>query len=367
MRKRPSRPARFAAVDNKAIDTISSLLAVGVLTRLIRAKDGDDVTVETMAQDYDEGEKSLTKAMRILVNDAFVVKFKIQRAKSETISYDDGTEEIKRGGSWYTTFSVDSLAFTAEEVAEMVQEIYRAGNVKALRVEPEHLDPRKGTLKVPPSRPTPPKGGVGPTRENAGSANPAEDQDPENSGPRPTPPQAGVGGPTPGGPTPGDGGALYRKKTSSSLSDDVESGSTEPAATAGSETGEEREEPAAKDNDAPEQTEAGDDAVQVLAAYEEARGAKAVNGTRQSILAAAEELLAGGRPLSWLIDRARELPQYGTDLIKHAEMSKVPFTVKATRKAPTAREALGLDDPGYVPVQRDMGSLKAMIARKAGI
>jgi len=363
VRKRPSRPARFAAVDNKAIDTISSLLAVGVLTRLIRAKDGDDVTVETMSQDYDEGEKSLTKAMRILVNDAFVVKFKIQRAKSEVISYDDGTEEIKRGGSWYTTFSVDSVAFTAEEVAEMVQEIYRAGNVKALRVEPVHLDPRKNPIKVPPVRPTPPKGGVGPTRENAGSEPSDEDENPENSGSRPTPPQAGVGGPTPGGPTPGEGGALYWKKTSSSLSGEGDADSAEPA----EETGEERGEQATKGNDTPEQPTKDDAALQVLAAYEEAKGAKAVNGTRKNLLAAAEELLANGRPLSWLIDRARELPHYGTDLMKHAEMSKVPFTTKVARKAPTAREALGLDDPAYVPVQRDMAALKAMLASKAGI
>lgn len=139
---------------------------------------------------------------------------------------------------------------------------------------------------------------------------------------------------------------------------------SEPAPAAPAEAEEEREEAAPKGNETPELATA---ALQVLAAYEEAKGGKAVNGTRKSILEAAEELLAGGRPLSWLIDRARELPQYGTDLLKHAEMSKVPFAVKATRKAPTAREALGLDDPAYVPVQRDMAALKAMIASKAGI
>ena len=210
MRKRPSRPRKFAAVDNEAIDGLPALLAVGLLTRLIRAKDGDDVTVETLAQAYAEGEKALTKAMRMLVADGYVVKFKIQRASSEFV-LDDGERVMKRGGSWYTTFSVDSIPFTAEDVAGMLKEIHDEGNVKAYRVEPPHLDPRHRTADQA-SRPTPPKGGVGAT-----CGNDAKPQD------RPTPPSPGVG----------QGGAHIRKKTSSARDETEETGGVPSARSAG--------------------------------------------------------------------------------------------------------------------------------------
>lgn len=191
MRKRVSRPYRFAAVENAAIDALPSILSIGLLTRLIRAQDGDDVTVESLSTDYDEGEKALTKAMRALVEDAYVVKFKIQRATTEKI-LEDGQEIVKRGGSWYTTFSVDSVPFSAEDVAEMLKAIYAEGNVKSHRVEPTRLDPR-GRPPLPAPRPTPPLGGVGATCGN--EVNPQV---------RPTPPSPGVG----------QGGAHIRKKTS---------------------------------------------------------------------------------------------------------------------------------------------------------
>jgi hypothetical protein len=210
VRKRISRPYRFAAVENDAIDTLPSILSVGLLTRLIRAKDGDDVTVESLAADYDEGEKALTKAMRALVEGAYVVKFKIQRATSETVTEDDGTQTVKRGGSWYTTFSVDSVPFTAEDVAAMLEDIYAEGNVKCHRVEPIRLDPR-GRAPLPAPRPTPPKGGVGAT-----CGNDAKPQD------RPTPPSPGVG----------QGGAHIRKKTSSACAETDETGDVPSARSA---------------------------------------------------------------------------------------------------------------------------------------
>lgn len=98
------------------------------------------------------------------------------------------------------------------------------------------------------------------------------------------------------------------------------------------------------------------DAEQVLAAYEEALGGPALNGTRAKILADAAELLAA-RPLWWVIARARELPKYGTDLGKHAAMSTVPFA-----KKPPARPAgLPQEDPDYKPVQRDMSELRSIL------
>ena len=209
MRKRPSRPRRFAAVDNDAIDTLPSILGVGLLTCLIRAKDGAEVNVETLSKDYEEGEKSLSKAMRSLVDGAYVVKFKIQRATTETV-IEDGKEVTKRGGSWYTTFNVDSIPFTAADVAAMVEEIYAEGNVKSHRVEPTRLDPNKAS-SAPPRRPTPPGGGVGPTRGNSGDG----EADTADSGGRPTPPSG-----APGRPTPGQGGAHIRKKTTSASAAD---------------------------------------------------------------------------------------------------------------------------------------------------
>lgn len=304
MRKRPSRPPRFAAVDNNAIDGLSSIMAIGLLTRLIRAKDGDDVTVETLSKDYDEGEKALTKAMRALVEDAYVVKFKIQREKSELVELEDGTTETKRGGSWYTTFTVDSIPFTGEDVAAMLSDIHEAGNVKAVRVEPTRLDPRKSPADRP--RPTLLKGGVGPTCGNA------DELETRSAKPQvgPTPPSA-----APGRPTPGQGGAHIRKKT-------VVEDSLSGAARNGAEQ-EEREAAEPKTNNG---------ALQVLAAFQEAGGI-ALNGTRTQFLQDAAELLES-RPLWWLIARAKEMPSKGwSDLARHVEKSRVPFT-QVERKTP---------------------------------
>jgi hypothetical protein len=87
------------------------------------------------------------------------------------------------------------------------------------------------------------------------------------------------------------------------------------------------------------QNELHGDAGQVLAAYEQALGGPALNGTRARLLRAASELLET-RPLWWVIDRARELPKYGTNLVQHAEMSKAPITRAAI---PAARKSCPLD------------------------
>ncbi|PBC66296.1 hypothetical protein BX265_8361 [Streptomyces sp. TLI_235] len=223
MRKRVSRPPRFAAVDNKAIDTLPSILAIGLLTRLIRARDGEDVTVESLAKDYAEGEDSLGKAMRALVEAANVVKFKVQRLRSEDVEESDGTRTSKRGGSWWTTFSVDSIPFTAEDVAAIVGEIKSQGNVRQIRVEPARLDPdpsrrapttvRQTPTRAPksPARPAPPMPGVGPTGAHA----PAESE----THLRPTLGLPGPGQPEPGRPTLGRAGAFFKGKTENQKTD----------------------------------------------------------------------------------------------------------------------------------------------------
>lgn len=145
MRKRYTRRDRFAAVENSAIDTLPTLLSVGLLTRLIRAQDGDSVTVETLTREYGEGRRLIEQAMRALVQHGYVVKFKVQSRVS------DGE---RRGGAWWTTFSVDSVPFTREDVAVLLDEIVAEGNVRAVRVEPEHLDPRRDPAELPEPRPT---------------------------------------------------------------------------------------------------------------------------------------------------------------------------------------------------------------------
>ncbi|MFB7764217.1 hypothetical protein [Streptomyces xiamenensis] len=333
MRKRTSRPPSFAAVDNRAIDGLPSLLAVGLLTRLIRARDGEDVTVESLSKEYDEGEAALSKAMRHLVEAANVVKFKVQRARSETVIEDD-REVVKRGGSWWTTFSADSIPFTADDVADMMHQLESTGNVKNIRIEPTYLDPRQTEAPKPSrrlSRPTPQNAGVGPTCENTDSEPPVDTENPEKSGPRPTPQK-----PTPGRPTPGQGGALSKtvvvedSLSPSSSSQDSNQGERESAAPPNPDPLPEIPQPRAQE------FQQQQDAARVVEAYVLAcrsTGAPAFRKTQAKIHGQALELLAGGCPVQWLAERAAEMPAYRwTDLELHASRSKVPMSTAVERR-----------------------------------
>lgn len=159
MRKRQSRPPKYAQISNDAVDTIPSLLAVGMLTRLIRAQDGAHVTVDSMTTEYAEGKVLLTKAMGVLVETGHVVKYKIQRARQEFV-VEGGKKVPKNGGSWYTVFDVDSVPFTEDDVKQALTEILRSGNARAVRVEPDRLDPRNSgwsfsDMQDPDTRPRP--------------------------------------------------------------------------------------------------------------------------------------------------------------------------------------------------------------------
>ncbi|MFF8544799.1 hypothetical protein ACF060_31435 [Streptomyces werraensis] len=204
------------------------MTAKGLLATLIRAKDGDDVTVEGLCKTHVEGREMLTKAMRALVEDAFVVKFKIQRKTSETITLEDGSTEQRRGGSWWTTFTVDSIPFTADDVTAMLQEIFDDGNgnVKAVRVEPARLDRRERASDPP--RPTDGKPSVGATCGNDHNPLDEGEEVPEDPGPRPT-----DGFPTVGGPTVGPSAAHIRKKTSSAHTENEKTGDVPSARSAG--------------------------------------------------------------------------------------------------------------------------------------
>jgi hypothetical protein len=129
-------------------------------------------------------------------------------------------------------------------------------------------------------------------------------------------------------------GTPLRSAPKKSFSLSAEAG--EQQESAAPEAAEERENEASPTTDTAT-AEPTDDAAQVLAAYEEALGGPALNGTRKQFLADAAELLAA-RPLWWVIARAQELPKYGSNLAKHASMSKAPFATKtpAPRQAYTS-------------------------------
>ncbi|MFI1203560.1 hypothetical protein ACH4VR_29710 [Streptomyces sp. NPDC020883] len=320
MRKRHSRPPRFAAVDNGAIDTIPSILAIGLLTRLIRAKDGDDVTVELLASHYSEGERSLEKAMRVLVDGAYVVKFKIQRAKNERV-IEDGKEKIKRGGTWYTTFTADSIPFTAEDASQMLADILADANVSAVRVEPERFDPRKQdsgitdtSTRPAPARPTPTNAGAGPTCENTDSDGSSNGQDPANTSPRPTPPNAETGRPRTG-----SRGALYKEETVS-LSD-----SRTPA-------------PQRR------RTQPAGPADAVVNAYAAAAQRPVTDSARRQLRDQAARLIAAGYPVEWLSARAAEMPDNNwVNLEQHAQRSRAPLPGQSKTSAglsPQVRAAM---------------------------
>ncbi|MGW6878623.1 hypothetical protein ACWGHA_40630, partial [Streptomyces xanthophaeus] len=114
------------AIDNGAADDDQlHVLALGLLTLLLRAKDGDDVTVEGISKRRKEGREALAGAMRNLVSRAYVVKFKVHGAD----------------GKWRTEFTTDSIPFTRDDIAEMLPEV--SAGARTVKVEPEWIDPRE--------------------------------------------------------------------------------------------------------------------------------------------------------------------------------------------------------------------------------
>lgn len=67
---------------------------------------------------------------------------------------------------------------------------------------------------------------------------------------------------------------------------------------------------------------------QILAAYVLALGRPVASSIGNTIRDQAAKLLADGLPLWWLIARAKELPQFGTDLAKHCNMSRAPVEAR---------------------------------------
>ncbi|MEU1622934.1 hypothetical protein ABZ479_37280 [Streptomyces sp. NPDC005722] len=132
MEKLRSRPPRFVALDNRAVDDVRlSVLDVGLLAVALRCPDGADFTVATLARKRRPGREALTKAMRNLVVCGYIVKLKIEDARS---------------GTWRTEFSVADLPFTTYDVNGLLSEVCDA---RAVREEPVWLDPRSATAQSP--------------------------------------------------------------------------------------------------------------------------------------------------------------------------------------------------------------------------
>lgn len=115
---------RFAAVDYDTIDAIDDMIVKGLLMTLIRQKPGEDMTVEKLAGTHKQGRKTLEAAMRRLVEMGLVVKLKIQNASNNR---------------WRTVFTVSDREMPREFIQEWIDSIEDA---RAIRVEPDRLDPR---------------------------------------------------------------------------------------------------------------------------------------------------------------------------------------------------------------------------------
>lgn len=125
MRKLPTRPPRFVAVDNRAVDDQRlSVLDIGLLTMALRLPDGADFTIAALAQTRKPGREALTKAMRNLVAYGYIVKLKIQDAAD---------------GTWRTEFSVAGLPHRREDIHHLLAQV---AGTRAVRIEPAWLDPR---------------------------------------------------------------------------------------------------------------------------------------------------------------------------------------------------------------------------------
>ncbi|MFF7216065.1 hypothetical protein ACFZAU_36950 [Streptomyces sp. NPDC008238] len=141
MRKLATRPPRFVAVDNRAVDDQRlSVLDIGLLTMALRVPDGADFTIAALAHTRKPGRQALTNAMRNLVACGYIVKLKNQNATD---------------GTWRTEFSVAGLPHRREDIHHLLAQV---AGTRAVRVEPAWLDPRNHqTPATAPLEPMPPQ------------------------------------------------------------------------------------------------------------------------------------------------------------------------------------------------------------------
>ncbi|MEV5774277.1 hypothetical protein AB0L49_23955 [Streptomyces antimycoticus] len=134
MRKRSGRPPRFAAVPNETVDDADNLdlEALGLLTVVLRHRDGYEITLHEIAEKYGYGRDGLAGAWGLLQVARYVVKVKIQWAGDNQFS----TEVVV-----YDTPATD------DEVKELLDSIAREPNVRTVKLDPPTKSARERAAK----------------------------------------------------------------------------------------------------------------------------------------------------------------------------------------------------------------------------
>ena len=119
-RTRHGRQRSFASIPNATIDDAEHLdfMALGLLTVLLRQKDGWDMTLERVGKKYGYGREALANAMGLLQVARYVVKVRVQ---------------IGGGGHWFTEIVTYDTPASDEEVSELLM---------AMAAEPLVMDVR---------------------------------------------------------------------------------------------------------------------------------------------------------------------------------------------------------------------------------
>jgi hypothetical protein len=351
VRKLRTRPPRFVALDNRAVDDLRlSVLDIGLLAVALRCPDGADFTVESLARKRRPGREALTGAMRNLVACGYVVKLKIQNVRT---------------GTWRTEFSVADMPFAPDDVADIMAGVEDA---RAIRVEPQWLDPRPETA---------PAGRTRPTESRKSGATSADAEGPQVA---PTDGFPTVGEPTVGEPTVGNPSAKRkRRKEKDSLSSSSDGPSSGPRT-----TGEREDPPAATTRTmsaatavppqasgsvpspaphhlaaAPSEAVPSEDEVQVVAervadGWAEARERHGIPVPvlgRVRVARAAARLAAQGTPGDLLVQAATDMARQPRwlDLARHLEhWSPPPPPGGASRPASAPEQYCGSCDFGWV-------------------
>lgn len=120
MKKHSGRGPRYASVPNETVDDAGSLdlMALGLLTVLLRHRDGWDIRLADIAAKYGYGEDAMAAAMGLLQVARYVVKVRTMGA----------------GNRWSTTMVVYDSPATDDEIAAVIEEI-RAEDPAITRAE----------------------------------------------------------------------------------------------------------------------------------------------------------------------------------------------------------------------------------------
>ncbi|MFE4539618.1 hypothetical protein ACFRKB_31910 [Streptomyces scopuliridis] len=134
MRKRSGRPPRFAAVPNETIDDANSLdlEALGLLTVVLRHRDGYEITLPEIAEKYGYGRDGLAGAWGLLQVARYIIKVKIQWG---------------RDNQWATEVVVYDTPATDDEVRELLSSIAGEANVRTVKLEPPTKTARERAAK----------------------------------------------------------------------------------------------------------------------------------------------------------------------------------------------------------------------------